>query len=101
MYVPSKDIKIYYENNKGRELNFSGADIEELEQALKESMKTFDQENPDEGGSMVGSVLNQGRAQAEEEKPKYNAFGGQGVSLGGGKRPQEEDTSELDAILVA
>jgi hypothetical protein len=45
-------VKQHWENNKGRALNYAGADIDELENALKESMKTFKDE--DEGSGMVG-----------------------------------------------
>ena len=54
-------------------MNFAGADEAELEAALKQSMATFDAEDRargvggpqgDDGGGMVGSVLNRGRAGA-------------------------------------
>ena len=60
--------------NKTRPLNFAGADEAELEAALKRSMATFEAEDRqrgvgmggqgDDGGGMVGSVLNRGRAGA-------------------------------------
>ena len=47
-------------------MNFAGADEAELENALKESMKTFDAEDRAAAGGgdggMVGSVLNRGGA---------------------------------------
>ena len=60
-------IKKHYEQNKGRALNFQGADEAELEKALKESMKTWEAEESshggggDDAGGMVGSVLNAGK----------------------------------------
>lgn len=38
MYVNKDLIKMHYEQNKGRALNFAGADEAELEAALKASM---------------------------------------------------------------
>ena len=91
MYVKASDIKAHWEANKTRPLNFSGADEAELEKALKESMKTFQEEDrrngyvtqgygqdqygqgqpdQDEGG-MVGSVLNKGHGAAKEEEKKF------------------------------
>ena len=55
----------------------------ELEAALKASMEQWEQENKNEESSsgMVGQVMNGGQQQAEE--PKFQAFAGQGHSLGG------------------
>ena len=86
MYVDAKVIHDHYQMNKSRPLNFSGADEAELEKALKESMKTFEEEdrrngaaqggggagNADEGG-MVGQVLNQGNRQPnpKNDQPEF------------------------------
>lgn len=45
MYVSKDVIKQHYDQNKGRALNFAGADEAELEAALKESMKGFEKED--------------------------------------------------------
>lgn len=86
---------MHYQANKSRKLNFAGADEAELDKALQESMKTFEAEDrarygaaggDDNGGGMVGSVLNRGRGdapQAEAAKPSFQSFQGAGVSLGG------------------
>jgi hypothetical protein len=53
MYVDANEIRLHYEQNKGRALNFQGADEAELDKALKESMKTWEEEsskNGEEGG---------------------------------------------------
>lgn len=100
MYVDAEVINQHYQMNKSRPLNFSGADEAELEKALKESMKTFEEEDrrngnggnggaadsEDGGGSMVGQVLNQGnRTQnPKNDKPDFQAFKGAGVTLGSG-----------------
>ena len=74
MYVKAADIHSHYMANKTRPLNFAGADEAELEAALKQSMATFEAEDRqrgvgvgaqgDDGGGMVGQVLNRGRAGA-------------------------------------
>lgn len=70
MYVKATDIYNHFQQNKTRALNFAGADEMELDNALKESMKTWSAEDRaaagvggGEGG-MVGSVLNRGGAGA-------------------------------------
>jgi len=45
MYVTAVRIRQHYDENKGRALNFAGADEAELDAALKESMKTFNAED--------------------------------------------------------
>lgn len=73
--MKAADIYNHYMANKTRPLNFAGADEMELEAALKQSMATFEAEDRqrgvgpggqggDDGGGMVGSVLNRGRAGA-------------------------------------
>lgn len=55
MYVDAKLIHDHYQMNKSRPLNFSGADEAELEKALKESMKTFEEEDRRNGAAMGGA----------------------------------------------
>jgi hypothetical protein len=72
--VDANVIRLHYEQNKGRPLNFQGADEAELDKALKESMKTWEEESSrnGEGGGFVGSVLNQGAgAKPKDEKPSF------------------------------
>lgn len=45
MYIPAQVIYDHWQQNKNRPLNFAGADEMELERALKESMKTWENEN--------------------------------------------------------
>lgn len=69
-------------------------------------METWNQENKnkgddDEGGSMVGTVLNKGAtAGKQEEEKKFTAFTGQGVSLGGGG-PQQTAQQNIPSELMA
>lgn len=54
-YVDVNVIRVHFEQNKGRALNFQGADEAELDKALKESMKTWEQENQsNDGGGFAG-----------------------------------------------
>ena len=67
---------MHWEQNKSRALNYAGHDEAELEKALKESMKTWNDESssrPGEEGGMVGQVINPG-AGKEPEKPNFEAF---------------------------
>ena len=65
----------YFEQNKGRALNYQGADEAELEKALQESMKTWEAEEGgrggDDSGGMVGQVLNAGKAGVTKEEPTF------------------------------
>jgi len=71
----AKDIWAHWNANKGRKLNFQGADEAELDAALKASMETWNKENDDAEGSsgMVGSVINPGSGaqNAAPEEPKF------------------------------
>lgn len=60
MYVNIYDIEKHHQDNKNRKLNVQGADERELEEALQKSLKEYNEANPDEGGSGVGTVLNRG-----------------------------------------
>ena len=80
MYCRAADIKQHWELNKSRPLNFAGADEAELEKALKESMKTFENEDrqrmggggDDNEGGMVGTVINRGNGQGQAPtKPSF------------------------------
>ena len=96
--MKAADIYNHFQANKTRALNFAGADEMELENALKESMKTFEAEDrraaggggQGEDGGMVGSVLNRGGVGAPQqpEQPSFQSFQGAGVSLGGGAPAQ-------------
>jgi len=74
-YMLAKDIWAHWNANKGRKLNFQGADEAELDAALKASMETWNKENDDAEGSsgMVGSVINPGSGaqNAAPEEPKF------------------------------
>ena len=56
MYLDAPKIKAYSQANPQHKLNFSGADEQELDNALKESMKTWKDENGggDEGEKRPG-----------------------------------------------
>jgi len=84
LYVDATEIRLHFEQNKGRKLNFQGADEAELDKALKESMKTWEEESSrqGEGGGFAGQVLNAGKP--KDDKPAFQTFTGAGVSLGGG-----------------
>lgn len=80
MYCDAQVVYKHWQENKNRPLNFQGADEMELERALKESMKTWENENSQANGDgaegPVGTVLNK----KEDDKPKFE---GQGFMLGG------------------
>lgn len=86
MYISVHEILNCHKDNKNRKLNVGGADERELEEALQRSLKDYKDQNKgnndddEEGGGMVGTVLNR-RAQPEEHKNNFKAFGGKGVSL--------------------
>jgi hypothetical protein len=80
MYVNKELIKLHYDQNKGRALNFAGADEAELEAALKESMKKFEAEDK---GYTQGGNQQQAQKEPEPEEPKFKAFTGKGISMGG------------------
>lgn len=79
MYCDAQVVYNHWMENKSRPLNFQGADEMELERALKESMKTWENESQQQNNGAegpVGTVFNK----KEEEKPKFE---GQGFMLGG------------------
>jgi hypothetical protein len=45
VYYEKNGLRLAWEQNKGRALNYQGADEAELEKALKASMETFKQED--------------------------------------------------------
>lgn len=65
----------YYNENKNRKLNVSGQDERELEEALKRSLAEMKAKGEDVEGMPEENK--------QEEEPKFQAFTGQGVSLGG------------------
>lgn len=83
----------------------SGQDERELEEALQRSLKENYKEGQGQGDDddapMVGTVLNRraGAGAKKEEEKKFNAFTGQGVSLGG--KPGDTDMNDMDAALYA
>jgi hypothetical protein len=87
MYVPVSDIQNAHKDNKNRGLNAGGADERELEEALQRSLadaKEQSKKNMDddeEDGKMVGTVLNRKNNKQEDEKNKFQAFSGKGVSF--------------------
>lgn len=87
-------IEAYHKDNKNRKLNTGGADERELEEALKRSMQDMKDKDQyeklgDDGAPSVGSVLNKGAA--AQDKPKFEAFKGQGTKL-----VQDEDVDMRD-----
>ena len=118
MYCKAVDIHNHFLQNKCRPLNFAGADEAELEAALKKSMATFEAEDRarmtaqgddgQDGGGMVGSVLNRGNNSAagggaqSSQQPTFQSFTGTGVSLGGGGvAPGNQMTDEEMAIMAS
>ena len=81
MYITAKSIDDYDKANKNQKLNISGQDERELEAALKKSLEETGEE---------------GEEQKKPDSPKFMAFTGQGVSLGGDEPAKGVDkNSEL------
>ena len=58
IYLDAAKIKAYSQANPQHKLNFSGQDEQELDNKLKESMKTWGDDGESQGG--VGQVMNGG-----------------------------------------